>query len=95
MLKLLSVLVALAAAVAGLAFHSRNHQPVWLDLYLTRLEVPFSLTVVGALIIGALLGVLAMMPALLRSRLRAPRPSPEAPAPGNAVRPPAPPGHGR
>lgn len=65
MLRLLLVLLAL---ILGLAFHSRNHQAVTLDFYTGQVDVPLSWIVVAALMIGALLGVLALMPRLLTTR---------------------------
>lgn len=65
MLRLVVVIVAL---VLGLAFHSRNHQAVSLDFYLRTFEIPLSWVVVAALSLGALLGILALTPRLLRAR---------------------------
>jgi uncharacterized integral membrane protein len=65
MLRLLCVVFAL---VIGLAFHSRNHQPVTLDFYTKTIEIPLSWVVVAALSFGALLGALALLPRLLRTR---------------------------
>lgn len=60
-LKLGFVLLVMAA---GLAFHLRNDHPVVLDFYLGSISLPFSLYVIGALCIGALLGILSVMPRL-------------------------------
>ena len=57
--RLLLVLVVL---LMGLALHSRNHQMVVLDLYLRRHEMPLSWIIVGAFAIGALCGIIAMLP---------------------------------
>lgn len=65
MLRLLIVVVAL---ILGLAFHSRNHQMVALDLYMSKVDVPLSWVVVAALMVGALMGAIALLPWLLRSR---------------------------
>lgn len=90
MLRLLTALVAL---IAGLAFHSRNHQPVPLDLYVTRVDLPLSWIVVAALAVGAALGMLAMLPGLLRGRRRSARPDASG-VTGPPV-PPVSPGNGR
>jgi len=62
MIRLVCVVLAL---VLGLAFHSRNHQPVTLDLYVRSIDLPLSWAVVAALIVGALLGILALLPRLI------------------------------
>ena len=92
MLRLLTALVAL---VAGLAFHSRNHQPVPLDFYIGRVDLPLSWIVVAALAIGAALGMLAMLPGILRHKIRARRPSSAPPVAAVTPGSPAPPGNGR
>lgn len=62
MLRLAAVI---AAAVLGLALHARNHAPVTLDFYVLRAEMPLSWALVAAVILGAVLGALAMLPRLL------------------------------
>ena len=65
LLKLILVMVILAG---GLAFHLRNDQFVSLDYYAGGIDLPFSLWLFLALTTGALLGVAAAMPMLLRCR---------------------------
>lgn len=60
--KLLRALVVLVVLIAGLAFHARNHAPLTLDFYAVQAEVPASWLGVGGLALGAVLGVLAMLP---------------------------------
>lgn len=60
--KLLRALIVLMVLVAGLAFHARNHAPLMLDFYAVQTEVPASWLGVGALALGAVLGMLAMLP---------------------------------
>ena len=60
MARLIQMLVAVVALVVGIAFHVRNGGPVALDFYVSRLELPLSLVLVVALILGAALGALAM-----------------------------------
>jgi len=62
-LKLGFVLLVMAA---GLAFHLRNDHIVEFDFYLGIISLPFSLYVIGALCIGALLGILSVLPRLFR-----------------------------
>ena len=91
MLRLFTAFVAL---IAGLAFHSRNHQPVPLDFYIARIDLPLSWVVVAALAVGAALGMLAMVPGLLRGRIRA-RPTPATPVVTRTPVSPTPHGDGR
>ncbi|MBM4227362.1 MAG: LapA family protein [Gammaproteobacteria bacterium] len=58
------LLVALVAVVLGLAFHSRNHDTVHVDLYLVQFDAPLSWVVVAALMGGAVLGALVLLPGL-------------------------------
>ena len=62
-----AILIALVLAL-GLAFHSRNHEVVVLDFYSYRFEMPLSWAMVSALIIGATLGMLALLPDVIRIR---------------------------
>ncbi|MGD9601293.1 MAG: lipopolysaccharide assembly protein LapA domain-containing protein [Gammaproteobacteria bacterium] len=61
-------LLVIVALVLGLAFHSRNHQPVTLDFYARTFDVPLSWAVVAALAAGAALGALVMVPSLVALR---------------------------
>lgn len=106
MLRLFIVLIAL---VLGLAFHSRNHEPVVLDFYLRTFDLPLSWVVVGALSVGAALGILALAPrlfgarralrreqkraALLQSQIPAAPPSPPVPVTPPAAAPTLPDGN--
>lgn len=69
---LLLLAVALVVLLAGVGLHLRNHQPVTLDLYLVRVELPLSVLLVGAFAAGVLLAAipLAARIATLRLRLR-------------------------
>jgi len=58
--RVLYLVAALLAGLAGLAFHVRNDVPVELDFYLLRLPVELSVALVAALVLGALLGIFAM-----------------------------------
>ncbi len=65
MSRILKIAFVLLVMVAGLAFHLRNDHPVDLDFYLGVISLPFSMYVIGALCIGAVLGVLSVVPRLL------------------------------
>ncbi len=65
--RLLRSAAALTVLIAGLAFHVRNHGPMTLDFYAIQLTVPVSWVVVGALVLGVMLGLLAMLPDRLRT----------------------------
>lgn len=56
----------LLIVLLGLAFHVRNEQLVVVDFYLGSFEIPLSLALAVTLLAGALLGVLAGLPARLR-----------------------------
>ncbi|MGE3772050.1 MAG: lipopolysaccharide assembly protein LapA domain-containing protein [Gammaproteobacteria bacterium] len=60
--RVLRAVVLLLVALAGLAFHVRNHAPLTLDFYAFQTVVPASWLVVGGLVVGVALGVLAMLP---------------------------------
>lgn len=61
----LYLLLAVLVALMGLAFHVRNKQTIVLDYFAGTVNVELSLVVVGALVLGAVLGALAMGSALL------------------------------
>ncbi len=58
----------LTVLLVGLAFHLKNRQPVTLDFYVAQFDLPLSWAVVSSVVVGALCGVLAMLPGLLRAR---------------------------
>ena len=66
MLKLIYALVALALFVATLSFAALNSDPVTIDYYVGRLEVPLALLIVAALAVGALLGSLVGLGRVVR-----------------------------
>lgn len=66
MQRILIFCFVMIVMVIGLAFHLRNNQVINLDFYLGNVEMPFSLSVIIALCLGALLGVLASMPLLIK-----------------------------
>ncbi len=58
--------LALCIVLAGLAFHVRNAQPVVIDFYLASYAIPMSLLIATALLVGAILGGVASLPARLK-----------------------------
>ena len=66
MLRIFKILILIAVILIGIAVHLRNDQIVTLDIYLGIVELPFSVFLVCALIIGAILGILATLPAVLK-----------------------------
>ena len=66
MTRIFKLALLLLVVVLGLAFHVRNEQLVVIDFYLDSFEIPLSLALVVTLLAGALLGVLAGLPARLK-----------------------------
>ncbi len=60
--RMIRAVVLLLVALAGLAFHVRNHAPLTLDFYGFQTVVPASWLGVGGLVLGVALGALAMLP---------------------------------
>lgn len=57
---------AIVVGVCGLAFSVRNDQPIVLDYFGGNVELELSHALVGALVAGAVLGMLAMTAKVLR-----------------------------
>lgn len=96
--KLLRAAVVLVVLIAGLAFHVRNHAPLTLDFYAFQTVIPASWLGVGGLLLGVLLGALAMLPGHWRLARQLKRRTRElelarthAPADVETLPPPAPP----
>lgn len=66
MVRVFQLMVALLCVCLGLAFHVKNSQPVLLDLYIRQFQLPLSWLMVAALVLGAGLGILAMLNTVLR-----------------------------
>ncbi len=66
MLKLIYAVLALALFVATLSFAALNSDPVSIDYYVGRIEVPLALLIVAALGVGALLGSLVGLGRVVR-----------------------------
>jgi putative membrane protein len=71
MKRLLGFLSLLLLVALGLSFASLNSEPVLLDYYFDKQEIPLSLLLVGALVAGALLGLLASTGILVRQKRKA------------------------
>ena len=66
MMLYVKLALVLLVVLLGLVFHLRNEQLVVVDFYLGNFEIPLSLALAVTLLAGALLGVLAGLPARLR-----------------------------
>ncbi len=69
----LTGLLALALILIGALFALRNPGAVPLDLGMLQITQPLSLLLLGAYLLGILLGVLVLLPGLIRRSLRARR----------------------
>ena len=72
-MRLLKTLVALMFVALGLVFGALNRQTVLIDLWQWTLEARLGLTLIGVLLLGALLGGLVVTAGVvwpLRRRLR-------------------------
>lgn len=68
MARIFSLILFLAVLVIGLAFAVLNAEPVMLNYYFGSREVPLSMLLVLALILGAILGVLGSLFKVVRLR---------------------------
>ena len=66
MSRLLKLVLILFIVVIGVVFHLRNDQPVMLDYLLGNAESYFSIWIVAALFIGALLGMASSLPLIIK-----------------------------
>jgi putative membrane protein len=64
--RVLYLAFALVVAIGGLAFYVRNDQEILLNYFVGTVAAELSLVVVGALVAGAVLGVLAMTGSMLK-----------------------------
>lgn len=67
-MRIISILFFILIAMTGIAFAVLNADPVTLNYYLGSAETPLSLALVGALGLGALLGVTASTGVILRMK---------------------------
>lgn len=67
-MRIIKIILVLFIVVIGAAFAVMNAEPVSLDYYLGVQEAPLALILVATLALGALLGVLASLGAVVRLR---------------------------
>lgn len=67
-MRIIGILFFLLIAIIGIAFAVLNADPVTLNYYTGSAETPLSLALVGALGLGAMLGVIANIGVILRMR---------------------------
>ena len=67
-MRIISILFFILIAITGIAFAVLNADPVTLNYYLGTAETPLSLALVGALGLGALLGVTASTSVILKMK---------------------------
>ena len=65
MARVLYMVLAFLVLATGLAFHVRNQQLVMLDYYAGKVTLEVSVIAVGALALGVVLGVVAMLSIVL------------------------------
>lgn len=68
MIRVLYLVIAILVALGGLAFHVRNNRVISLDYFAGTLNIQLSWMLVGILVLGVVLGSLAMTGKLLRQR---------------------------
>lgn len=72
-MRVLQVLVAILFVALGMAFSALNSGPVSIDLYFDRFPMPLGVIILLAMLLGALLGGLAVLAGVvwpLRRQLR-------------------------
>ncbi|HVR80575.1 MAG TPA: LapA family protein [Luteimonas sp.] len=86
-MRLIRLLIALLCLAAGLVIGALNHQPVVIDLGFSTLHATLGVSVLVALLLGAVIGGLVLTASVvlpLRQRLRRARSAVAAsPAPGD------------
>ena len=66
--RILYVSIFIIVLLGGLLFFVKNNQPVDFNYVIGSIELPISLLLLAVLSLGAILGILAMLPMLLRIR---------------------------
>ena len=66
MSRIAKLIIVFVILLSGLAFHLKNNQMIELNYYVGVLDMPLSWLVVIMLFIGALLGVLASLPMIIK-----------------------------
>ena len=68
MLRLIYLSLSLLVIILGVAFSVLNAESIQLNYYLGSVELPLSLVLVLAMIVGALLGIFASLGLIIGSR---------------------------
>lgn len=68
MLKIIYIAVIVLLVITGLVFAVLNAEPVQFNYYFDSLSIPLSLSMLVAMIFGAILGVLASAGVILRHK---------------------------
>ena len=66
MSRIAKLIIVFVILLSGLAFHLKNNQMIELNYYVGVLDMPLSWLVVVMLFIGAMLGVLASLPMIIK-----------------------------
>ncbi|MGK0298046.1 MAG: uncharacterized membrane protein YciS (DUF1049 family) [Gammaproteobacteria bacterium] len=66
MLRIIKFLIVLIVIFIGIAVHVRNDQIISFDYYMGTIDLPFSLFLVISICFGAIAGILATMPVLIK-----------------------------
>ncbi len=66
MSRIVKLIIVFVIILSGLAFHLKNNQFIELNYYAGTLNMPLSWLVVLVLLIGALLGILASLPMIIK-----------------------------
>lgn len=71
MSRIAKLILLFVVLLFGLAFHLKNNQLIQIDYYVGAIAMPLSLIIVSVLMIGALSGVLASLPMIVKLKRRA------------------------
>ena len=66
MSRIVKLIIVFVIILSGLAFHLKNNQFIELNYYAGTLNMPLSWLVVLVLLIGALLGIFASLPMIIK-----------------------------
>lgn len=66
MSRIAKLILVLAIVLFGLAFHLKNNQLIELNYYIGAIDLPLSLLAVLVLCLGAILGILASLPVIIK-----------------------------
>ena len=66
MSRIAKLILVFAVLLFGLAFHLKNNQLIELNYYVGSIDISLSLLIVLVLCLGALLGVLASIPLIIK-----------------------------